>query len=293
MVDGQITYEQLFDALRREKSRDELQKLDDGFYRLARLFLIEKHAAILAENASGYGGLGAQRASIEYTNAKRIIRELYDRRERKIVTLAMHRSRTDAAVVDTGSLLPEERVFFDTVVELLLQTREQVFAAIGVDGASTLTPDGHPRSAHSVLPSHSSSHPLSHSSEHRPTIVVERNISPDVGADVDAASHESGDYPSLSYRPTALENEEDLPENVERNTARDIAVSASVGGEGSAQQVALFRVRFTGAVPKVMGADGKIYGPFAVGSLAEIPDEIARVLIKKGRAQESDASSEE
>ena len=54
MADAQITYEQLFDALRREKSRDELQRLENGFYHLARVFLAEKQAMLVPENAGGY-----------------------------------------------------------------------------------------------------------------------------------------------------------------------------------------------------------------------------------------------
>lgn len=253
MTDAQITYEQLFDALRREKSRDELQKIDEEFYRHSRLFLAGKHDAMIAQSASGIGGLSAQRAGIEYQNAKRILRELYDRRERKIVTLAMHRSRTDATVVDISALLPEERILFDALVDLLSQTREQVFAAIGVTGTATAA--------------------------FRPSAMV---------GDEDRKFDDSSaaDVPADASLPSTYEEPSSSPTGQHMGSFNDGAVDIPAESEEQAvTTISLVRVRVLGTVPKVMSADGKVYGPYAVGADAEVPEDIARVLIKKGRAQ--------
>lgn len=261
MTDAQITYEQLFDALRREKSRDELQKLDEGFYRLSRLFLADKHDAIISESAGGLGGLGAQRAGIEYQNAKRILRELYDRRERKIVTLAMHRSRSDATVVDISALLLEERMFFDALVDLLSQTRDQVFAAIGVTGVATAA----------FRPSSASS-----SSNSAPQYVERNDDAP--------SSLRDASLPSSYEEPSSSP----VGQHMHESFAVDETLEPAPGSGDAQVAVALVRVRMLGAVPKVMSADGKVYGPYAAADEAGLPEDIARVLIKKGRAQRID-----
>jgi len=277
MAETQITYEQLFDALRRERSRDELQKLDDGFYRDARIFVAAKRDAMLADNAGGYGGLASQRASIEYQNARRNIRELYDRRERKILTLALHRARTDGAVVDTGALLAEERVFFDAVVELLVQTREQVFTAVGVDGGSSLRAS---REMLVVVGDVERNNKSGQSSGSSPS-------SEEDDADTDSAS----DAPQASASiPSSYEEPSSSPigQNVERSSSLKSSDPDTDDGSTNTASVPerqLRRVTFTGSVPKVMGKDGRVYGPYSAGAVADLPDEIASVLIKKGRAQ--------
>lgn len=108
-MEQSLTYEGLFDTLRREKSRDELQTLDKEFYQRVRDFLAQKEDET---RAAGSTTLAGTRAQIEHTNAKKILRELYERRERKIVTMALHRARTDGAVVETNALLPDEEGLF-------------------------------------------------------------------------------------------------------------------------------------------------------------------------------------
>ena len=207
---------------------------------------------MIAQSASGLGGLGAQRAGIEYQNAKRILRELYDRRERKIVTLAMHRSRTDATVVDISALLPEERILFDALVDLLSQTREQVFAAIGVTGTATAA--------------------------FRPSMAA---------VDDDRKFDDSGsaDGQSNASLPSTYEEPLSSPTGQHMGSFNDDGDIPPERDEQAVTTISLVRVRVLGTVPKVMSADGKVYGPYAVGVDAEVPEDIARVLIKKGRAQ--------
>ena len=45
-------------------------------------------------------------------------------------------------------------------------------------------------------------------------------------------------------------------------------------------------VRFMSAVPKFLGRELEVYGPFEEEDVANLPGEVADVLIKKGRAEE-------
>jgi len=119
-MDQPLTYEALFDSLRREKSRDELQALERDFYARVRDFLAAKDDEI---RTAGTTTLAGARAQIEHQNVRKILRELYERRERKIVTMALHRTRTDAAIVDTAVLLPEEEGLFAALCAELERAR--------------------------------------------------------------------------------------------------------------------------------------------------------------------------
>ncbi len=246
-----LTYEQLFDALRREKSRDDLQKLDREFYGEVRRFLDSKHESMMAANAQGYGGLGAQRASIEYQNSKRIIKELYDRRERKIVTLALHKMRTESAIIDLSILSPEENVFYSTLVECLVQSRTQIFSAMGIDNMIPLQTTHIEQES---IPEHNPAHKNIHTSAHA----------------------SMSDAPPLSYAKN--NQDDDVSEDGDEEDA-DGDVVQIVAPPG------MIRVEITAAIPKVMGGDGKIYGPCNAGETIFLPNDVANVLLKKGRAK--------
>lgn len=186
-----LTYEQLFDTLRREKSRDELQVLDPDFYAKAQGFLARQQALI-----SGDMSLASQRAQIECQNTQRILRELYDRRERKIVTLAMHKTRAEDSIVDIETLLPTERAFFDELVALLTRARKEI---------------------------------------------VQR-------APITASTEDSSEAEPEAPAPG-------------------------------------IEVRFTATVPKFVGKDMRVFGPYEEGQKDTLPEEIAQILVQKGRAQ--------
>jgi DNA replication initiation complex subunit (GINS family) len=234
MSDVALTYEQLFDTLRREKSRDELQKLDKGFYDAVRTFLAIKQDMIRQEQAQS--SFASQRASIEYQNVKRIIKELYDRRERKIVTLAMHRTRTDAAIIDNEALMPEEKLFLESLVQLMLLTREQVLSSVEMREPIVVTPT---RYAGAYTEAQT----------------------------VDKPADDNAAYPDAQDQRGTVE---------------------TAAGDTYSGEECQIKVRFIAPVPKFMGKDLRVFGPYEEGAQAELPDDIAEILIKKGRAQELD-----
>lgn len=225
MADTPLTYEQLFDTLRREKSRDDLQKLEKDFYERVGNFLSSKQDAITAERSSqGIESLSAQRAQIECHNVKKILKEIYERRERKIVTLAMHRTRTEATIIDNDILLPEEKLFFESLVHLIVQNREQILSSI----------------------------------EMREPIVV---------------------TPSRTVQSFAQ------PATYDQDAQRG-SVEVEEGDTYSSMPEGQLTVRFIAPVPKFVGKDLRVFGPYEDGQTASLPDDIAQILIKKGRAQE-------
>jgi DNA replication initiation complex subunit (GINS family) len=216
-----LTYEQLFDILRREKSRDELQKLPEEFYMLVEKFLNEKK---VATGSQGEFNLTAQRASIEYQNVKKILKELYDRRERKILTLAMHKMRTSMAIIETNSLEPRERELFDQVSALMLQTRKDLLQ----DDPSMMQGYSQPM----------------------PPPVVPQATTP-------------GPTPEPAVTSGVSVKEPDLDADAEERVG----------------------VKFMAAVPKFVGKNMEIFGPFQEGDETELPISVVGILEKKGRVQ--------
>jgi len=128
MVDVVITYETLFDVLRKEKSREELQQLPTDFYGQVIVYLRQKQADVTA--AGGYSSPAAQKPLIQFRNVQKILRELYERRERKILEMALNRARTERNLVDTTALLLEERRFFEDASEQLKAFRLRLLEPI-------------------------------------------------------------------------------------------------------------------------------------------------------------------
>lgn len=128
MAEVRITYEALFDLLRRERNREELQTLDKTFYNDVLTYLSEKKA-LLEQQQTGNPyetNAEAERTRIQFHNIKKILKELYDRREKKLVTLALNTVRTGTNVIDRNKLLAEETLLFDDLARTFTRYRQEV-----------------------------------------------------------------------------------------------------------------------------------------------------------------------
>jgi DNA replication initiation complex subunit (GINS family) len=116
-----VTYETLYEMLRREKSRDELQTLDAGFLLDVLNYLRDKQGMLDdAERKQDLFSLDErEKTQLQLVNIRKIVRELYERREKKIVEMAINKSRTKSNLIDTTTLLTHERYLFDSMVSVL------------------------------------------------------------------------------------------------------------------------------------------------------------------------------
>jgi len=130
MVDIRINYETLFDLLRREKNREELQTLDKDFYEQVLAYLKEKKDSLSKKGDELFASAEKEKMKIQFQNIRRIIKELYERREKKIINMAMSRARTGSDVIDTSALLESEKAFFNDQVKLFVQYKEDVLDRI-------------------------------------------------------------------------------------------------------------------------------------------------------------------
>jgi DNA replication initiation complex subunit (GINS family) len=203
-----ITYDLLFDILRIEKSREDLQRLDERFYKNVVEYLGSKESVISNPNTPN-----AERelTRIQLGNVKKLLTELYDRREKKIINLAIYKIKTSAGVINTEVLLEEERHLFNTLYSKL--------------------------------------------SRHRS--VVLGNIL-------------EGKEPSIEI--SEPEENKQRPKDAQVNNLDD--------SDG------IKSVRFIKPVPRFLGPELEIYGPFEENDIASLPSKIANILLKKERAEE-------
>ena len=123
-----VSYETLFELLRREKERDELQKLHSSFFDDVASFIVEKKNS-LDNDQTQLGGFNEQ-GKRELENLKRILSNLYEVREKKIVSMALDKSKTKSSIIDTSLFLKDESKLFDEIVMLLDRSREMILVNV-------------------------------------------------------------------------------------------------------------------------------------------------------------------
>ena len=118
--DGIITYEKLYDLLRTEKYKKELQKIDSSVYIKIVKYIEEKKSILNSQENkdSIFASQGVAKTKRQIDNTRLILKELYERRESKIIQIALFAARTGERLQDTDSLLGIEMQFYNNLVDL-------------------------------------------------------------------------------------------------------------------------------------------------------------------------------
>jgi DNA replication factor GINS len=128
MSEVNITYETLFELLRREKNRDELQKLDENFFSDLAAYLKGKEEVLEEQKKKQdlFVVEEKEKAEKQLENIKKILKEFYERREKKLLVMALDTSKVPSIAIDSSVMLKEERMFYDNVLGVLNTFREGV-----------------------------------------------------------------------------------------------------------------------------------------------------------------------
>jgi len=123
-----ITLETLYDFLRNEKKKEDLQKLEPTFFVDVLNYLKEKKSLLGIKYDEEELFAAGEREKIEYElrSIKRILKLLYEKREKKIIDIALNRSRTGSDIIDTSSMLKEEKEFYNKILDTLDVFRRSV-----------------------------------------------------------------------------------------------------------------------------------------------------------------------
>ncbi len=216
-----VTYETLFELLRLEKGREELQKLDYNFLEEISKYVKEKRDFLKHQTSlDAFSSDERENAEKQLHNTQNMLKQLYDRREKKIMQMAINNARLGMSLTDKSSLLPPEKRLFDELVSTLESYRREILDSMINPKIDT------------------------NNSVHIPKSDFQKM------APQEEAKHQSASKEMLELNPDTK------------------------------------MVRFTTAVPKFVGLDLEIYGPFEEDDVANMPKEIADVLVEKGRAEE-------
>ena len=115
MSEKQDPYTELFDSAQKEKNNPNLLPLEKDFYNLMHEAALEKEKNNQARIAE---------------NMRRLIKEIYEKRERKIINMALDKSRTKTFLIDTTALLKEEKEMFETFAVVFDKFRDSKFKPI-------------------------------------------------------------------------------------------------------------------------------------------------------------------
>src|SRR3990167_4721377 len=125
-----ITYETLFELLKRERERVDLQKIEPEFFSNTISYIKDKKKIIEAKSDSPFAIEERKKTERQLENIYKILKELYERREKKIISIALDKSRTKSNLIDTTALLKEEKAVFDALTSLLDTYREAILYSL-------------------------------------------------------------------------------------------------------------------------------------------------------------------
>ena len=244
-----ITYETLFDILRMEKRREDLQQLQPSFFDDTVHYLKQKKELIRKrDHESGIDSFDEiKKLTLQYENVQKIIKEIYERREKKILMMALNKSRTKMSTMNVEVLLPQEMEFYQQLTRLLDTYRVDVLEKL----------------IRGMIPKQQ------------------------IAAVVSSLSSASSQISSVSHQE--LETSASRDTRQEESSSKQMEQEKKERTENNAsveKDVGLMQVKFLQAMEEFVGPELESYGPFDAHTVAMIPSMIATLFISSGVAVE-------
>ncbi len=283
MSNIKITLETLYDILRNEKKREDLQKLENSFFIDVISYLKEKQSFLdTKDDSKDFLSIGEkEKLEYELRSIKRILKEIYEKREKKILDIALNKSRTGSEIIDTSAMLKEEKEFYNRVLNTLDAYRRGVLLNLfnaelpfvdaeekdkvcfnAKDEKTVEKVEGEEKDDEGeIIATTSSEQDIS-----KPSTFTKFEGSPPIAAEIDENEDEI-----LPEEATGEEKlEEPKQEEPETETSKPVPEK--------------IKVKFTHPMPSFVWKDMKVYGPFKQDEETEIFVEVAELLVRKGRA---------
>ena len=113
MAEEIMTFEALYDILRREKYNQELQTLDKNFFEKVVKYLDEKKLILDSQQQKNsiFASTEIEKTKRQLESVNKILKELYEKRENKIIQLSVSFSKTEDKP-DLSALFPQKGLFF-------------------------------------------------------------------------------------------------------------------------------------------------------------------------------------
>ncbi|MBT6773864.1 DNA replication complex GINS family protein [Candidatus Woesearchaeota archaeon] len=256
-----ITLETLYDILRNEKKREDLQKLESTFFIDVISYMREKQAFLATKKDVDDLFASGEKDKLEYEirSIKRILKEIYEKREKKILDIALNRSRTGSEIIDTSSMLREEKEFYERILDTLDKFRQGIIMNLFKGELPSLLD-------------------LS-----RVCFEVEKPEEKKIKLE---PKLEQATLPAEDSLETS-ETEEPEEETAETEETKDEPESTKQESspETTSEPQEMTKIKMIKAMPSFIWKDMKEYGPYDVNDEVEIFPEVAELMIRKGRAE--------
>ena len=222
MGDSTITFESLYNLVRKEKTSEEIQELSPEIYEQIITYLKTKIQIYKDSKKRQINPKEIEKIKTQIVSARKLIKELYERRERKISDLAINKSRIKSEKVDDSNILEEEKQIVYELTEIHKKYRDGILLNL----------------VNAKMP---------FSEKIKEPVKEEKPVT-----------------------ENSQETKNELPST----------------DEPKEEKIILKSICFTKPVPKFLGKNMEIYGPFKPGDIIKIDEDIAKILIDKEHAHE-------
>jgi len=120
-----ITYQEIYDHLRKEKYNESLQEIPDNFLQELANYIDDKKQILAKEDSSLFSDtLKVTRKQLD--NSISLIKEIFSIRNKKILNLSFAAAITGVSKRDTDNLLDHERKLFENTVKQLEENQKKI-----------------------------------------------------------------------------------------------------------------------------------------------------------------------
>jgi len=131
-----FTYEDIYELYRNERFSTDLQELTPGDLKKIKNYFEDKNKETKNQDQSLnlFSTHNRAKIQVELSNATRVVKDLLERRERKVISRAVFNSRSEDSLRDTSNMLKIEEELYDQLTVLLKRFRKGFLATIDNDG---------------------------------------------------------------------------------------------------------------------------------------------------------------
>lgn len=293
--DLKITYETLFELLRIEKNREDLQKLDDSFFDDVLEYIKEKKMHFESKPVTQtllFEKNEREQTRLELENTCKIIKDLYDRREKKILMTALNKAKTGITLVNSANMLHQEKQLFHVISQDLAEFRIGILnrlvccqkpempTTLGNRDLSELpeldsVPEAGAEMTGGYGEEESADTHFRTNDQHSDG--SSNNVGGSMSYPTDGSADTLGAYMSTEMKERMMTSAQtgEMSRQKEQKSTRDTSFL------GTNQRI----VRFLTSIDEIVGPDLQIYGPYETGDEITLPGDLARVLIEKNQAE--------
>ncbi|MAE13358.1 hypothetical protein CMO92_02225 [Candidatus Woesearchaeota archaeon] len=284
MAEFMITYETLFDLLRKERNSAELQSLDPSFTPSLHYYLEQKQAILNQPNTGElYQITEQEKTRAQLKNIQKILKDLYDQREKKILALALNAARTKTELIHSAAFQEYEKTLYDNLIALLKESRLTNLSF----AQPPFQPNHTPQTASPPTPIQTHPPQPDQPSDSKP---VQTTSAPSSDPPQSTSTPSQSSQTSIQTLPpsqTTSEPRKSPSSTLSQTTQPSIPSPKQPSNppqrpqKPSSDQT---EIKFLYPVPRFLGTNLETFGPFKKEDTATLPSQIAQILIKKGHA---------